>query len=476
MHRDLPHARRSAPRRNVRRLIAAVTLAVMSGLVVQPFAHGDDLDDRKERVERQLRQTERDLGESSKQLNNATARLQRSQAELDAARAELDQTREALAAAQAHDAQMAEKLAEAQEELAKAKARVAEGKRKLAAQQVVIGDVARQSYQSPGTDLMPIMVLAEGESMSDLQTRVQWNDTMQQGSEADMNRLREAQKELDAAQAEQARIEKQVAEDRQAAAEALAHSEALEQQASEQEARVAQLVQENESAQQAAEAQVAADQKRVQAMDTERIHVDNQIAKRVAAQRAREEAEARRQAELRRAEANRRAAAARANAAKTNSSSRSAASSSRSASRSTSTYSASSSSSGSAVIRPVSGPITSKFGMRFHPVLRYWKLHDGVDYGASCGTPIRAVADGRVTDRYYNVGYGNRLIVDHGKIGNRYLSTSYNHLSKFTVSAGQRVKQGQVIGYVGNTGYSTGCHLHFMAWRNGKLINPVSLY
>ena len=63
---------------------------------------------------------------------------------------------------------------------------------------------------------------------------------------------------------------------------------------------------------------------------------------------------------------------------------------------------------------PVSAPITSPYGMRFHPVLRYWKLHDGTDFGAGCGTPIRAPYSGRVAERYYNAGYGNRLMIDHG--------------------------------------------------------------
>ena len=63
---------------------------------------------------------------------------------------------------------------------------------------------------------------------------------------------------------------------------------------------------------------------------------------------------------------------------------------------------------------PVPARITSPFGMRFHPVLRYWKLHDGTDFGAACGTPIRAPRAGRVAERYYNAGYGNRLMIDHG--------------------------------------------------------------
>lgn len=119
--------------------------------------------------------------------------------------------------------------------------------------------------------------------------------------------------------------------------------------------------------------------------------------------------------------------------------------------------------------------LTSQYGMRVHPVTGVYKLHDGLDFAAGCGVPIKAVADGTVTQRYYNAGYGNRLFLDHGTVGAKRTTTSYNHLSRYAVSVGQKVEQGQVIGYVGTTGYSTGCHLHFMVWRNGQLVNPASV-
>lgn len=125
------------------------------------------------------------------------------------------------------------------------------------------------------------------------------------------------------------------------------------------------------------------------------------------------------------------------------------------------------------LLRPVPGPITSPFGRRFHPILHIWKLHDGTDFGASCGTPIRAAADGRVLRRTYDSGYGNRLMIDHGTLSGRGFVTGYNHASRYTVSVGQSVRRGQVVGYVGNTGYSTGCHLHLMAWVNGGITDPM---
>lgn len=108
-----------------------------------------------------------------------------------------------------------------------------------------------------------------------------------------------------------------------------------------------------------------------------------------------------------------------------------------------------------------------------HPVLNVYKLHDGTDFGAGCGTPIRAVSDGVVTESYFNAGYGNRLMVDHGNVNGENIVSSYNHATEYIVSPGQQVTQGQTLGYVGSTGYSTGCHLHFMVYSNGEAVDPM---
>jgi len=120
-------------------------------------------------------------------------------------------------------------------------------------------------------------------------------------------------------------------------------------------------------------------------------------------------------------------------------------------------------------IRPVPGRITSTFGMRYHPVLHVRKLHTGVDFGAPRGTPIHAAATGVVLLAGYTRGYGNCIIIDHG--GG--VATLYGHCSSLGVSEGQSVKQGQVIGRVGATGYATGPHLHFEVRRNGVPVQPL---
>lgn len=474
MKRDFPFTREGDPKnsRTLLRIITAGLAMVLASSVVVP-AYADDLDDQRDRLNEQIAQTQRDLGHSDQELSNAAAALQQAESELAAARAELDRVRQELAAAQAHDAAMAEKLALAEEELRKAEEAVAEGLRNLAEEQKMVGNVARHSYQNRA-ELMPIAVLVQDDSLANMQTRLQWSNTMQQATEADMERLRAIQEKLDADKAEKERIEKQVAADRQAAADALAATEQLEAQAAHWESQVTQRVNEHASAKATAEQAVAEDQARYEALTSERNAVEQRIQERIAREKAEAERRAAEEKAARERAARERAAQAR-QSQTSRSSSPSKSTTSSSSGGSKSSGSSSSSSSGS-LAWPVSGPITSQYGMRLHPITKVYKLHDGTDWGAACGTPIRAVASGRVTERYYNAGYGNRLQIDHGTVAGRYLTTSYNHLSRYNVGVGQQVSKGQVIGYVGTTGYSTGCHLHFMAWQDGRLVNPMSLF
>ena len=114
---------------------------------------------------------------------------------------------------------------------------------------------------------------------------------------------------------------------------------------------------------------------------------------------------------------------------------------------------------------------TSGFGWRMHPLLGYSRMHQGTDYGAPYGEPIRAVTAGVVSFAGWHGGHGNMVKLDHaGGLG-----TGYAHMSRIAVSPGTRVAQGQVIGYVGSTGLSTGPHLHFEVYRNGTPVNPTGV-
>lgn len=127
---------------------------------------------------------------------------------------------------------------------------------------------------------------------------------------------------------------------------------------------------------------------------------------------------------------------------------------------------------GPGFVAPVPGARrTSGFGFRLHPLLGYFRMHSGTDFGAAYGTPIHAVTDGVVAFVGRHGGHGNMVKLAHaGGLG-----SGYAHMSAFAVSPGMTVRQGQVIGYVGSTGLSTGPHLHFEVYRGGKPVDPASV-
>lgn len=125
-----------------------------------------------------------------------------------------------------------------------------------------------------------------------------------------------------------------------------------------------------------------------------------------------------------------------------------------------------------ALQQPVPGRIGSGFGMRLHPIFKVWRMHSGVDIGASCGTPIRAAANGVVSSRSYDSASGNRLAITHPGLTSHRLVSIYLHAQGYGVRVGQSVRRGQIIGWVGSTGWSTGCHLHFSVKSDGALVDP----
>ena len=112
----------------------------------------------------------------------------------------------------------------------------------------------------------------------------------------------------------------------------------------------------------------------------------------------------------------------------------------------------------------------SGFGIRIHPIYKIRKMHSGIDFTAPIGTPIYATGDGRVEAAGIDGGYGRRVVINHGYS----YKTLYGHMNKFTVKVGQQVKRGDLIGHVGNSGTSTGPHLHYEVHKNDKPVNPIN--
>ncbi len=120
---------------------------------------------------------------------------------------------------------------------------------------------------------------------------------------------------------------------------------------------------------------------------------------------------------------------------------------------------------------PVNGRVTSGFGKRFHPILGYRRMHAGLDLAAGYGSPIVAAADGRVLSAGWAGGYGQMVRIAHAGS----IQTMYGHMSRIVARSGSMVRQGQLIGYVGSTGLSTGPHLHYEVLKNGRPVNPTSV-
>jgi murein DD-endopeptidase MepM/ murein hydrolase activator NlpD len=129
------------------------------------------------------------------------------------------------------------------------------------------------------------------------------------------------------------------------------------------------------------------------------------------------------------------------------------------------------SSSTSGLMMPAAGPITSYFGFRYHPILHFTRFHAGVDIGAGWGSPIVAAGDGRVIGAGWGGGYGREVEIAHG--GG--VISIYGHMSEIVAQPGSFVRAGQLIGYVGSSGLSTGPHLHFEVRQGGQPVNPLAV-
>jgi murein DD-endopeptidase MepM/ murein hydrolase activator NlpD len=123
------------------------------------------------------------------------------------------------------------------------------------------------------------------------------------------------------------------------------------------------------------------------------------------------------------------------------------------------------------MMTPVGGRITSRFGRRVHPIFRFARFHSGIDFGAAWGSPIVAAADGTVVGAGWTGGYGRQVRVAH----DGGIMTTYSHMSQIAAAPGTPVRQGQVIGYVGSSGVSTGPHLHFEVRVGGRAVDPLSV-
>jgi len=445
VNRALPHLPENPILNRIAHVLVASLLSVTMLGVLATRAGADDLDDRREQLDSQIEAQKSVVEGASKELTDAVSALDAAKTELAAAETALADAENNLTAAKELDTQRASELQAAETKAKKAKADVA------AAQAAYDSVDARTSEEitvitQQNGGLAELSVLFTDIGTGNMNQRAQLADTLFSSSALELDELTSRRFQLDAAKKEADVAEASAAEARKAAAEQLETSKAAEEAAKAKRAEVAEKVSQRDAAKEKADSQLTAEKGRQSELESESNDVDRRIQERIAQQKREEEERRARE--------------------------RSSQQSGSSSSSSSGSNKGSSSSSG--FIRPVDGAISSPYGMRVHPVLGYSKLHDGTDFAAGCGAPIRAAGDGVVSERYFNAGYGNRLMIDHGSKGGTYVTTGYNHATSYVVSVGDHVSQGQVIGYVGTTGYSTGCHLHLMVWENGSVTNPMS--
>lgn len=414
--------RRSALWRSRRTLAGVAVGSLLLGTAVLPAAMAEDLKDKKNKVEQKIDKAHQHADESSAALKAATDALLRAQADLSAAQAELARTRGELAAAKALDEQMQRRLNQAIARLKQAQAELAEGKARVAQQEDELRQMVVSSYEQGDPALMGLSMVFNTQDPAQLAGQMNATSTVVNIQAGILDRL-EASKVLLAVKEQQTQAAKdEVALKRQEAADNLRRMEALEQQAEIAAEQVGQMVALREQARSAALKAKKSDLRTLQKLQVERDRIQQLIEQQ--------------------------------------------------ASHGGGTYTGPSTGNGF-LNYPVPGEITSPYGWRTHPIWGYRSLHDGIDFGDSCGTPIKAPADGKVLAEYYQSAWGNRIIVDHGLKYGVGVATISNHLSGYAVGVGEKVKRGQVIGYVGTTGWSTGCHLHFTVLQDGKAVDPM---
>lgn len=457
----------STARGNRARPLAVALLAASMVLVGLPGASADDRDE----LEQEQAQNQEEREELAAQLEGTNSELADVYLELDdierrlpVAETELATANDELAAAQREAEAVRNRLEVARAQRADLEDQISESESEIANTETAMGEVARSAYRG-GQQASTLSVVLEATSAEDFVDQYSvMNSAMRTQNQAltDMESLmavnRNRQARLDA-------VEERVNELKAEADAAVVRAEEARQRAADLLAEIEQL--QTQQQERKTELQDLRTQYRDQIGE---IEEDNdRIADEIAEIDRRErEAERRRQAEARR-QAQQQAQSSRGDDRDSGSS----------GSSDSSGSSGSSGGSSGSLIPPIGGGlrVTSPYGMRWYPITGGYYMHEGVDLSSACGQAQGSSAAGTVSAvrPAPNGTHGNQVMINHGTIGGNTYVTVYNHLSRFAVSTGESVSQGETIGYTGATGMVTGCHVHFEVWRNGSTIDPMGL-
>ncbi|WP_285102879.1 M23 family metallopeptidase [Promicromonospora sp. MEB111] len=435
----------------------AAALAVLLLLGGSSAVQADDLDDRRAAAERQQAAKEKEresleaeLEHTDSQLADAVLELDQVEGRLPVAEAELAVAEAELQRAEREAAILAQRLADAQLEEAQVTQLLQDGSGKVDAARDDIAQMAREEFRGSGsastlglvTGAQSTEEFIDGYSVSSSAARIRARTLAElQDAEATARNL----------QARLTAIREVVTELKRLADENVESKEAAKQAAVERKAEIERLIAEQQRLKARIERRKDAALESMQANEQELSSIESDLKSIIRKQQARDE----RLAQQRQEEQG-----------SSGGSSGGGGSSSGGGGGGTMTF----------LSYPTANPfVTSSYGMRFHPVLNYSRLHAGTDFRAYCGTPILAAADGTVLYARTLAGLGNQVLIDHGYTSSgTSVMTSSNHLTSFAVSSGQRVSRGQLIGYSGTTGTSTACHLHFELYINGSTVDPMT--
>jgi murein DD-endopeptidase MepM/ murein hydrolase activator NlpD len=408
------------------RLVIAVTAGALGvGVASAPLAHADikHLRHQQAQAQHSTKHAQADLDESSQETNRAYTALTRSRSNLHAARHDLQ-------VARAHVQQARHRLHQIQRQLARARVRLAEavadqarGQRAVTSQHDRLVDTVTSFYEDGDPELMGFLSLLDSATPADLTAKQANNNLVLDSQDQILDSLTASEVLLSVQTDELAAARDQVARKKLQAHSNLVLKRTYQQDAATARDRVLKTVKARQHALALAQRARAHDRAILARSKAREARVHRQLM----AEIAREQHKG----------------------------------------------GGFRGPTGGLLMRPVNGPITSSYGYRINPIAGYYGLHDGDDFGAGCGTPIWAAGNGHIMSEYYSSIWGHRLFLNLGLVNGKNVTVIYNHLSAYRTHVGQAVSRGQVVGLIGTTGWSTGCHTHMTVMVNGVAVDPT---
>jgi murein DD-endopeptidase MepM/ murein hydrolase activator NlpD len=398
----------------------AVVVA-LAGLAV-PLAHAgdrDDLEDRQDKVQGQIKDVKGEIHEASQRVAKIARKLAVAQAELRRARKDLTGVRAQLAEARRTATRLAAELTAAEQQLVVAQANLDKARQDVALQRDLSRDTVIKLATGGDVRLAVLSAYVDSGSLEEVMLNQTAKDNVIGRQNQALVKLVATEEALAAHEAEVQRARDAVANAKKAADQNVVLVAGLVQKAKQTRSSVRTLVLRTSSARREVLRARAADRAALRRLEARESRIKARIIQLSRRQKG----------------------------------------SYRGSTR-------------GFLAKPGPGPVTSPYGYRRHPIYGYYGLHNGIDFGTGCGAPLWAGESGTVIDTYRDEVYGNRLYLAIGKVNGATMTLVYNHLSSYRVRGG-KVKRGEVVGYSGMTGWSTGCHLHFTVLRNGNPVDPA---